>query len=400
MVESNFVSNDTIAPQNLLKESFETTGISLKDRYLAKQQETGLSNRQILKMLSMESKTLKSILEGNAKRVNFLSVIKLANFLNISLSEIAISYISTLNNSDIKEIQDAKDAAYIQENFDIKSLEYCFLKSKNLAVSQIAERIKVFFGFDSLYSYTNETITSAFSRTKRRTKNDLMRNFWVVSAYERFRLIDNPNLYDREALKKLIPKIRPYTMDVDHGFKMVMKALFKVGITVIYQPSLKNVQVRGATMVIKHKPCVVICDFQKRYPTIWFSLLHELYHVLFDLEDIETETYHVSDGEGDIFLTNEQEADKFASDYLLNDSRLAFAKTYIKSPVMLNRFAFQCNVHPSIIYSRYCYESHDWKHYQQYIPKSDKALENINTNPFERDTLKETVKEIKALYNV
>ncbi|MDY3936745.1 MAG: pirin [Prevotella sp.] len=400
MEKTYILKKDAIPPQDLLKESFGISSQSLKGLFLAKQNEMGLSSRQIQKMLSMESKTLNAILDGNAKRVNFLSAIKLANFLDISLSEIATSYISNLDKSDIKEIQDAKDAAYLQENFDIKSLESCFFSGRNLKVSQMSDQITRFFGFNSLYDYTKISITTAFSRTKRLTKSDQMRNFWVVSAYERFRQIENPNPYDREALKRLMGRIRPYTANIEHGFKMVMKALFQVGVTVIYQPSLKNVQVRGATMVVNHKPCIVICDFMKRYPTIWFSLLHELCHVLFDLESIAAETYHISDGVGDVFLTNEGAADKFATDYLLNDSRLAFAERYINSPIMLNQFAAQCSVHPSIIYARYCYETNEWSYYQKYIPKTDKALSGINVNPFEKETLKETVKEIKELYNV
>lgn len=350
----------------------------------------------------MEPKTLNAILDGSAKRINFLSVIKLSNFLNLKLSDIAESYINTLNHDEISEIQNARDSVYLQQNFNITSLRHCNFFKREMNINQIKERITKFFGLESLYDYTGENgkICTAFSRTKRRTRNDAMREFWVTSAYTRFQLISNPNPYDREALKKLMPKIRPYTMNIEHGFKTVMKALFQVGVTILYQPSLENVQVRGATMIINNKPCVVICDIQKRYPTIWFSLLHELHHVLFDYDIINSEKYHISDGEGDLFLTNEEMADKFASNYLLNESRLQFAKRYINSPIMLSRFATQCGIHPSIIYARYCYETKKWGLYNKFIPKSDRALSQVNINPFDKETLIESVKEIKEFYKI
>lgn len=399
-MEQIIIKEDKISPVDLLPRSFQDDVMSIKKIYLDKQQELGFTNRQIQQLLSMEPKTLNSILDGKAKRINFLSVIKLANFLNLNLSDIAQSYLSTLKPTEVLEIQNARDFAYIQENFNVKALRHCNFFKRGDDIPQMKERIMSFFGLKSLYEYTNQNICTAFSRTKRKTNNDLMREFWISSAYSRFQQINNPNHYNRDALKTLITKIRPYTMDINNGFKTVMRALFQVGVTVLYQPSLEGVQVRGATMVIDTKPCVVICDITKKYPTIWFSLLHELHHVLFDYDMIKSENYHISDGEGDLCLTNEVQADNFASNYLLNDSRLNFAKRYINSPVMLSKFARQCGVHPSIIYARYCYETNEWPFYNKYIPKSDVALVNINVNPFDNVTLLESIKEIKELYKI
>jgi len=63
--------------------------------------------------------------------------------------------------------------------------------------------------------------------------------------------------------------------------------LFNIGITIVFQPSLPKTQIRGATFLINDKPCIVITDFNKNYATIWFALIHELHHVLFDLETID-----------------------------------------------------------------------------------------------------------------
>ena len=252
---------------------------------------------------------------------------------------------------------------------------------------------------DNIYSYSENSLLPVFSRSKRNS-NDLMRNFWIQSAFIQFKSIANPNPYIRKELVELIPKIRPYTRDIKNGLIRVLKALFRIGVTVIYQPSLEKIQVRGATMIINDKPCIVLSNLQNNYPTLWFTLLHELHHVLFDFEEIKKQTYHISNNEGDIFLMNEEQADNFACEYLLNESRLKFASGYITSHYNIEKLAKEWGVHSSIIYAMYCYKTNEWAFYNKYIPKMNEALELINTHPFEKETLMESVQQIKEfLYN-
>lgn len=373
--------------------------ISVKELYLKKRESLGISDRQIQKMLGIDSNTLNPILEGEAKQINFINVIKLSHFLSIPLNELADIYMPSLSAEQIGEIQKAKETSYIIENFEIATLQKNGFLNKKMTSREITEKIRKFFGLVSLYDYTKTSMFSVFSRPKR-DSNELMRNFWVQSALVQFKHINNPNFYDRRALVELIPKIRPYTRDVENGLIKVLKALYNVGVTSIYQPSLKGVQVRGATMVVNGKPCIVLSDLQKNYPTLWFTLLHELHHVLYDFEEIEKRTYHITSGEGDLFLMDEERADDFARDYLLNESRLKYASMYINSPVMIEKLATKWGMHPSIIYSIHCYETGEWALFQKHIPKMDKALRLLNTYPFEKETLMQSVEQLKELiYN-
>nr|DAO29188.1 MAG TPA: IrrE protein [Caudoviricetes sp.] len=367
---------------------------SLKELYNNKKATLGISDRQIQKILGIDNKTLTPILEGTAKHINFTNIIKLSHFLGITVNDLTRLYLPDMNASQIGEIQRAKEAGYIVENFDVASLtKMKFFKTDNHS-KDLSQKIIKFFHLDSIYNYSDNIPFSAFSSAKR-DASELMRRFWVQSAFIQFKMIDNPNIYDRVALKELIPKIRPYTRNVKTGLISVIKALFQVGVTVIYQPSIEKLQVRGATMVVNGKPCVVLSDFQKNYPTLWFTLLHELYHVLFDFEEIAKRTYHISSGEGDLFLMDEERADNFAKDYLLNESRLNYATAYINSPYQIEKLANQWGIHSSIIYAIYCFQTKEWAFYNKYIPKMKEALELINTHPFERSSLLEAVKELK-----
>lgn len=367
---------------------------SLKELYNNKKTLLGLSDRQIQKILGIDNKTLTPILEGTAKQINFTNIIKLSHFLGITVDNLTRLYLPDMNASQIGEIQRAKEAGYIVENFDVATLTKIKFFKPDEYSKNLSQRIINFFYLESLYDYSNDISFSAFSRTKRNS-SDLMRRFWVTSAFTQFKMIDNPNKYDRQVLKELIPKIRPYTRNVKTGLISVIRALFQAGVTIIYQPSIEKLQVRGATMVVNGKPCIVLSDFQKNYPTLWFTLLHELHHVLFDFEEIEKRTYHISSGEGDLFLMDEEKADNFAKNYLLNEDRLNYAMAYINSPNQIEKLASQWGVHSSIIYAIYCFQTKEWALYNKYIPKMKEALELLNTHPFERDSLLEVVKELK-----
>lgn len=372
---------------------------SLKELYVEKKNSLELSDRQIQAILGIDAKTLNPILNGTAKQVNFVNILKLAHFLGLSVNDVVKVYVPDMGADQIAEIQRAREAGYIMEHFDVAALVKEKFFDKGSSAKIMAERIKKFFGIQSIYEFSDNDITPAFSRTKRSSGN-LMRRFWIQSAYTQFIGIANPNAYDRGRLLDLLPKIKPYTRDEKYGLLKVLKALYNVGVTIIFQPSLGKVQVRGATMVVNDKPCIVLSDLKKYYPTLWFTLLHELHHVLFDLEDIRKQTYHISDNEADMFLMNEERADDFAIQFLLNESRFKFAKGYIHSNLHIQKLAHEWSIHPSIIYAIYCYRTNEWKYYNKFIPPMDIALDLINTHPFEKETLMESIAMIKELiYN-
>lgn len=300
----------------------------------------------------------------------------------------------------IGDIQRAREAGYIVENFDTVTLTKIKFFKKKSNSKDMSQRIKDFFGFNTIYDYSETLVFPVFSKTKRNS-NNLIRNFWVQSALTQFQQINNPNKYDRTSLVDLMPKIRPFTRDIENGLVQVAKALYKVGVTVIFQPSIEKLQIRGATFSCNKKPCIVLSDLQKNYPTLWFTLLHELHHVLYDFDEINKRVFHLSSGEGDIFLMNEERADNFATEYLLSEARLRYAIGYINSKKIIEQLAREWCVHSSIIYSIYCYKTNEWPKYQKYIPKMDDALSLLNTHPFEKETLLESVLQIKNLiYNI
>ena len=365
---------------------------SINELFSQKMQDTRLSKTKIAELLHMDVGTLTKIIDGNYSGASVFNVLKVAMFLGISMDDFLRANADIISLEDVKEICDIRDTSILCEYFDIKTLKELGFFGSN----DYASRIKQFFGFKRLQDYVSNLarFSAAYSRTKN-TYNVKMRNFWTSSASAQFEKIANPNPYNRSRLMEIMPNIRPCTKNVENGLMNVIRALYAIGVTIIYQPSIPKMQVRGATMECNGKPCIVISDLNKRYPTLWFSLFHELYHVLFDFDDIRQNKYHVSSSDGDLLLTDENSADSFARDFILSPTKVRFIKTYINAPTIVERYAKEWGIHPSLIYAIAAYDDGKWSSYAKYIPKSDKATNVINTNVFQCESIERSVANFK-----
>lgn len=398
-VDFNIALAEVVEP--LVREKFEYDGITtFQQLYQEKKSSLGLSDTQIQKMLKIDRQTLKPILEGNAKRINFLSMLKLASFLGISVDHLAKMYVPQMDKDVISELQNAREGSFIAEYFDVPRLVKMNFFKKDSTAHEMAQKVMQFFELKKLQDYAENEYEAALSRTKR-DSNRLMKMFWLRSAEMQFKNIQNPNPFDRKKLVEILPRIKPYSRITNTGLLTVAKALFRCGVTVIFQQRIEGLQIRGATMIIDHVPCVVLSDHKKNYPTLWFALLHELYHVLYDFDKIEQNFYHISDNEIELWLPNEEKADKFALDFFLSEEKYQFISAYIGSDYKVQQFAQKCYIHPSIIYARYCMDHGDWQFYQKFIPDMKAAVELLNTHPFEKESILESVEQIKEeVFNI
>jgi HTH-type transcriptional regulator/antitoxin HigA len=369
--------------------------LSLSELFENRISELGITKSQAYDALGMDKKSIEPILQNDAKQVDTIKLIKIGDFLNLGIEKTIKIYLDQSTQAKVEELEKTKKAKFIFENFDLVGLKKLgFIKDiKNL--DSIEDRIVKFFGLNDIYEYRDDSRGNvAFSKTKI-SHSEKIRAFWIRTAKGQFEAINNSNDYDRNHLVHLIKRIRPFSRNEKDGFFIVCKALYYAGVTVIFQSSIPNTAVRGATFVIKDKPCIVITDRGKRYGTIWFSLLHELFHVLYHLEDIKKRSFHLT-GEPDLWLSNEEEADEFARSYFLPEQKLKFIRPNIRNHFIVQSYAKEWEIHPSIIYNFYCHDNKDaWKFFQKHDPGIDASIRKINAIPFDKETVKDTIHQIK-----
>lgn len=388
---------------DILNRSFHYSGPSLEDIFKEKLKHSGLSKTQYEKLSGMERRSLDAILDKTSKQTDIIKLLKLAEFLEIEFTELLVIHFHDRPVEEVKELQSSMDITFINKLFDLKTLiSLGFIKKKD-SLDVLKERISNFFDIDSIYEYDQELNEVLYSRTKR-SFSDKMKDFWIKSSYKYFELIDNPNEYNRQDLIELIPKIKPYTQNIETGLLTVFQALYNIGVTVVFQPSLPKTQIRGATFFINSKPCIVITNFNKNYATIWFALIHELHHVLFDLETIERMNYHLT-GEPDLFLIQEDKANEFASEYLLSSEKMRYIEKMIHNKFMVERFAKECQLHPCIIYAQYQWRQSQigndyWGAFKESFPNINKITKKLNIANWDVDSIKGSALKVKKLLTV
>ncbi|MBC7446741.1 MAG: ImmA/IrrE family metallo-endopeptidase [Hymenobacteraceae bacterium] len=336
----------------------------------------GLSVKAASDMLRMPRSSYERLTTGSLQKLDVATAFKLAHFLEIKAEEVLQLFAaSSMPPEEFREVEAVKEEAFIRRNFDVAGLRKIgFVESTEYA--HVKARIIEYFGLRSLYEYGTDATAILYNRSKLRIE-DKMRQAWIVSAVKQFERINNPNPYDEAGVERLVTQIRPYTRQEKTGLLTVLRALYQAGVTVITQKALPNTAVHGATFIVHRKPCIVLTDHFQKYPEVWFTLLHELAHVILDRAMLDACSYHLSDGVGDLLLV-ESRADRFAYDLLLPQKKFEYIQTYINIESFVASYAAQQGVHPSIIYWRYAKErSRDhqdttgWKFFGRFIPKPD-----------------------------
>lgn len=357
-----------------------------------------LTKNQVCNALDMDKKTLDPILDGSAKQVDIFSLIKIGEFLGLPSIVDAVQLLVDSSPGKVEELIKIKKANYIISHFDLDLLKKAqFFTGSINDFQAIEERLMKFFGLESIYDYSKK-FGIAFKKSSR-SRNDKMLEMWAGCAHYQFEMINNPNPYNAEKFKDLVTRIKPFSRDAKHGMLKVCRALYQVGVTVIVQPHLTTTQVHGATFIINGKPCIVLTDLNKRYSTLWFALMHEIFHCLFDFEAIEAVTYHIS-GAPELLLEREAKADLFARNYFLTEEKLMYIRPFIKNPTMVSQYAEKYGIHESMIYDFHCWNvqaqgKSEWGFYQKYLPSIADTLKLININPLTYERIEDSIITVK-----
>lgn len=367
----------------------------------------GVSQRQLCDALGVGRRSMQRILEGAAQKVDALLLLKLAGFFGVSVDDLIWRVVMS-DEASRQEVDAARRYGFIARNFDLRGLRKIGFIDTATDFAAVEERVKAFFGYDSVLDYEKELPGTAYSRPDR-DASGAMRRFWMSAVHHQFKLIDNPNPFNRAALKQLVPEIRAYTMDVERGFTEYVRELYGVGATVIVESYVYKTAVYGGTLEVNEKPCVVLTNYGKRYDRLWRTLAHELCHVLSDLDAIRQQGYHVS-GENTLFdHGREDRADTFAANLLLLPEKRAEIQPLIDVEYAVQQRARAWGVHPSIIYGLYldadlkdapaevrnqAYARHRRDHLINSMPAL-RAFNNLTDPTWTKETLAQTAPLLK-----
>jgi Zn-dependent peptidase ImmA (M78 family) len=400
----NFSSQDDI--DAYLDRILQSNTLSLQELFDRKLHELKINKTTAFNLMGAHSSTMKGVLTGSQKQIDVRNLVKLTNFLQVPLEQVIGLYIQSVEKNFPVSGISVKEVNFIRENFDLAALKKAGLINSISDFNHIKERIIARLGLRSIFEYKRPTIDVAFSSVTYKPESNLNRAFWISSAQATLSEINNTNLYDREALVKLFPRISWYSNNVENGLLEVSKLLFKVGVTIIYQPPLQALRIHGATFNHDGKPAIVLSNHKGFYATLWIALIHELYHVLFDWPEIKENKYHLTDDDNEQLSVQEreQEADDFAREYLLPKEKYEKIRRYLSDYEYIKEFGLANHVEPSIIYVFNARDTQStnrsaWARANKFSPKLDQCKMPINWIWNDQRPVEEAVPQLANEFN-
>lgn len=133
-------------------------------------------------------------------------------------------------------------------------------------------------------------------------------------------------------------------------YEKIKGILFKCGISLVYEPHLPHTYINGVSYKVTcDKAIIMISDRGKRDDTLWFTLFHEIAHLI---KHSKKELF--IDQEGDTKNDIEYEADTYAKNILIADNIYNdfIKKNYIYTSGIIKSFAKEQNISPGIVVGR------------------------------------------------
>jgi HTH-type transcriptional regulator/antitoxin HigA len=389
------MNDDKSDINNLLSRLFEPEPAkveeTLEELFLQRIESLSISKTMALKTMNMASRTLDGILSGSQKKLDYTQLIKLSNFLGRDIEEVAVLYIKNLKSihETVSDVNSKSERiSFINEKFNLAELKKIGVIESLNDYDNIENSICKYFGLDDIFDYEDPEMNIAFSSGKRARKNCSIKN-WMFKARKLCIELQNTNKYNREELINYFPQIRWQSKDVENGLINVIQHLYQIGITVVFIPSFPSLHIRGATFVVNNKPCIAIADYMGFYPTLWFALVHELYHVLFDFEEIYSNSeYHISQEEQKSLGTKSQgeiDADNFARQYFFSEEKMLDVQFNINNQRYISEYASLNDIDPSFIYVFYAFDSpkadkYSWGRARKFNPNIEPIKDRLQYN--------------------
>ncbi len=388
--------DNNISIDDLLNGLFRPS--SLRELFDKKLKELEISATTVAGLLDMQNRALNGILDSTMKTVDYTYFIRLSSFLQIPREKVLELYIAGLDARYPTTTITSDKVEFIKENFDLAALRKAGFIDSITDFVQIEQRLLYRLRLKSIFEYRKPNNDVAFSSGLIKPKNELTRSFWIKAAMSALYEIENPNTYNRQGLIEYFPQIRWHCTNIERGLTEVIRSLYKLGITVIYQPPLPTLQLRGATFALDDKPCIVLTNYVDFYSTLWFALIHELYHVLFDWDEIRANLYHLTDDNDDQLSVRQREdlADNFAREYLFSRQKSQDVKRYLNDQEFVQSYANSQHVHASFIYVFAAYDAGSdkraWGRARKLSPSAKNAIQHIDL-PWENVATTELITE-------
>ncbi|MBV6552310.1 ImmA/IrrE family metallo-endopeptidase [Acinetobacter soli] len=211
--------------------------------------------------------------------------------------------------------------------------------------------------------YRNSPSKSLFKKTD--SADQYLIDFWVstVSGKARFLddFLDKPYVgINRDFLREFFDNFIKET-----NLTGIQNHLLEQGIYLIFESAKEGTKVDGVSLKVNEKPVVAMSLRLKNLDSFWFTLLHELSHIVLHFEELDEPIVDYFEESSDVDINRlEKQANKLAREIMIPNSIWRTIKT-TRNLEDLASYSKLFKVHPSIIAGRLSFENNDWTSYSK-----------------------------------
>ncbi len=224
------------------------------------------------------------------------------------------------------------------------------------AVSGVLDRVRELLRFFGVASLHHVRASAHWRKSTALTPSEFALAAWLRRGEIVARSIDTA-AFDARGLMEALPHVRSFTTERPENFHAPLtKLLADRGVALVLVPHLRQTGAQGAARWVGSKAVVQLSIRYRWADVFWFTLFHELGHVL-------------RHGRKEVFINfpnhekdqPEREADEFASQHLISHSlygKFVDAKRPYFSAAAVSSFAAEIHVHPGIVVGRLQHDKH------------------------------------------
>lgn len=215
------------------------------------------------------------------------------------------------------------------------------------------KELRRFFGIASLSNLTEvRSFAPAFRKANKGGVSHEALAAWLRAGEQAARRIETQP-YDARRIRERLPALRALSKEPPERFEPQLKAMLaECGVALVLLPHLPKTYTNGATFWPSKEKAVVMITLRGSWADIfWFSLFHELGHILLH----DKRHVFLEDGAPDPeWQQQEEEADRFAQQTLIPDEayRQFVRDTFHFTAATVKAFAEAVGICPGIITGR------------------------------------------------
>lgn len=318
-----------IAPGATIKEQLEDQGMTQKEFALR----MDMSEKHISKLINGEVHLTPDV----ALRLEYVLGLPAQFWMNLeALYREQCARVQAENEMD-NDIELAKQFPYGE------MAKFGWVKATRIATEKV-ENLRSYFQVAKLGTLEKLTTPGiAYRRTDANSKSDYALAAWSQQARieARERCVESINL---TRLRELLPSIRAMTLEKPDDFcPKLIETLAQCGIALVFLPHITGSFLHGASFYEGKRIVLGLTVRGRDADRFWFSLFHELAHIL---------NGHIGKMNGTTDA-DEKEADEFAAEELIPHKYLEqFLENYSITEDTVRGFAARIGVDPGIVVGR------------------------------------------------